>query len=485
MPDPFGDLGASDVISGGGEDFSAFAVSRWPGLLRQAFAMTGDQRAAEDLAQATLARAYLGWRRVRRMDDQGAYLGRVLARAGKHRSPSSEAVRGPAVPVAVAVPVAPVDSIIRRSRGIRRRRVWASAGCLGLAGVVAAAILFGSPVTPASAPAGPALAGPAFPVTVPASGVAGADGVFARGTADGHTWQLAVQNIADPGYRCIPAVTINGTDANPVYPVPGNGADVTLGDAVPGIGFAFVQVPDDIAGLVADGSQSLPVITARACGLRYRLTGFAYRLTRPPQITVTAAHPGWPKKRPATGGTPLAWPADFELPLISEPSVALPRTDGMWNNVGPTSTETAEGDIAAGKAWSITQTLSASGDCYDFSSAGTSGSPEIGVCGPISTPDGPETILALPLAYTFPPAGTAAPTGYAVQVSPATAHLRATFSDGSTRLVTPRVVDGRKYAGFSVGASLRLTRLAWLDARGQAFASTTVLPRYGYTQFQP
>lgn len=51
-------------------------------------------------------------------------------------------------------------------------------------------------------------------------------------------------------------------------------------------------------------------------------------------------------------------------------------------------------------------------------------------CGPVSTPDGPETIMALPLSYS--PAGLQAPTGYAVQVSPDTAHLKATASDGST-----------------------------------------------------
>jgi hypothetical protein len=32
--------------------------------------------------------------------------------------------------------------------------------------------------------------------------------------------RLAVQDITDPRYRCIPAVTINGNDADPVYPPP-------------------------------------------------------------------------------------------------------------------------------------------------------------------------------------------------------------------------------------------------------------------------
>jgi len=40
-------------------------------------------------------------------------------------------------------------------------------------------------------------------------------------------------------------------------------------------------------------------------------------------------------------------------------------------------------------------------------------------------------------------------------------------------------------AAFSVGSGLRLKRLTWLEAAGRAFASTTALPRYGYTQFQP
>ena len=64
---------------------SAFAVSRWPGLVRLAFGPTGDRWAAEDLAQATLARAYVAWRRVSRADDPDAYLRRILVNASNRR----------------------------------------------------------------------------------------------------------------------------------------------------------------------------------------------------------------------------------------------------------------------------------------------------------------------------------------------------------------------------------------------------------------
>jgi RNA polymerase sigma-70 factor (sigma-E family) len=75
-----------DVIgSGGSEDFSAFAQSRWPGLVRLAFGLTGDRWTAEDIAQATLAKAYVAWWRVRRADDPDAYLRRILVNTSNRR----------------------------------------------------------------------------------------------------------------------------------------------------------------------------------------------------------------------------------------------------------------------------------------------------------------------------------------------------------------------------------------------------------------
>jgi hypothetical protein len=311
-------------------------------------------------------------------------------------------------------------------------------------------------------------------VTVPASGIAGPDGVFASGTADGHGWRLAVQNIADPGYRCIPAITVNGTDADPVSPDPGNYAAVALGPVAPGLGFAFIQLPADVSRIVLDGQESLPATMAAVCGQRYRLVGFAYRLTRPPRITPVS---------PASGRS-----AVYKLPVISTgpPATAyIPPTYGTWTDLGSTRGETAWALLASGQNWWIHLQFGAGGDCYEFD-AEFAPNPDNTVCAPVSTPDGPEAIAALPLAY--PLGAHNGPTGYAVRVSPATAHLRATLSDGSTQLVTPRVVDGRRYAAFAIGASFRLERLTWLNAAGQVIASTTALPgsrHPGFSQFQP
>ena len=374
-------------------------------------------------------------------------------------------------------PPAPVDGIIRRGKGIRLRRAVTAAGCLGLGGIIAAAAVLAPPPTPAPAPQEPPLA-----VTVPVGGTAGPGGVFAGGTVDGHPWRLAVQDIADPGYPCVPAITINGTDADPVYPDPQNGANVALGPAEPGVDFAFIQLPADVDGLVLDGRERIPATTATVCGQRYRVVGFAYRLRHQPQITAVRARPGWPRRRIATDNDAQDLPVVSQLPLISAATGPMAQTDGMWNNVGTTGAVTASAVLASGQDWSLRLLFGPGGDCYEFSAISPN-NPDMGSCGPISTPDGPETIMALPLSY--PPGADNAATGYAVQVSPVTAHLRATLSDGSTRLVTPQVVNGRRYAAFAIGASLRLKRLTWLNATGREIASTTVLPRFGYTQFQP
>ena len=176
---------------------------------------------------------------------------------------------------------------------------------------------------------------------VPAGGTAGPDGVFASGTVDGHAWRLAVQDIAGLGYGCIPAITINGTDADRVYPGPENGADVALGPAEPGVGFAFLQLPAEVEGVVLDGRESLPATTATVCGQRYRVVGFAFRLTHQPHIDVVRARPSWPRLRMSGDNDAQDLLVVRQLPLISTATGPRSQTYGRWNNVGTTGAETA------------------------------------------------------------------------------------------------------------------------------------------------
>src|SRR5579864_2214274 len=366
----------------------------------------------------------------------------------------------------VPAPPAPLDAIVRRGNRIRLRRAGAAVGVLGVAAIIATIAISPAggrqPISPSTASL---QARPAAP-----------GGVFATGTADGHPRRLAVHDIAHPGYPCLPAITINGTDADPVYPEPANGAAVTL-NSDPGIGFAFVQLPPYIGGLILNGRETLQAVAVNVCGFHYRLVGFSYPLAE--NYRLTTANPA-----PASYVVPI--------PVVNPPSSASPefaQTAGIWNNVGQTGAENASSVVAdglgSGQDWSIIVTLGAGGDCYEFISPRVLNSPQMNACGPVSTPDGPETIMALPLANpgSADPGGGAI--GYALQVSPATAELDATLSNGSTQPVTLCVVAGRTYAAIAFSSSLRLTRLTWRNAAGQAFATTTRLPRYSYVQFQP
>jgi hypothetical protein len=357
----------------------------------------------------------------------------------------------------------PIETIIRRGRGIRLRRAGAAVGALGLAGVIAVAALHGSQ-QPTVRPAAPAI-------------TAGPDGVFASGSADGHPWRLAVQNIADPGYPCLPGITINGTDADWVYPDPGDKGVVGLGPALPGYGFGFIQLPADISGVTVNGRHNVPAVTVVACGDRYHVVGFAYSLAEPLQVTVTNPPPGWSRV--------------MTMPVVSiqPPSPATtPENPGLWIDTGSASREAvgtlASGTLPGGQGWIIKLRLETGDECYELDGTSSPGSAQMGYCGPVSTPDGPETIMALPLAFGFPDPGVGA-TGYAFQVSPGTARVVATLSNGTTELAEMRVVNGRKYAAFIVPGQLRLAKLAWIDARGRVIATATALPQYGYIQFQP
>jgi RNA polymerase sigma-70 factor (sigma-E family) len=60
------------------EEFTDFAVGAAPRLRRTAFLLCGNWHTAEDLAQATLAKMFVSWRRISRQDAVYAYASRTL-----------------------------------------------------------------------------------------------------------------------------------------------------------------------------------------------------------------------------------------------------------------------------------------------------------------------------------------------------------------------------------------------------------------------
>ena len=60
------------------EEFTEFAAIASPRLRRTAFLLCGDWHTAEDLAQTTLAKMFVSWRRVSQLDAVHAYATRTL-----------------------------------------------------------------------------------------------------------------------------------------------------------------------------------------------------------------------------------------------------------------------------------------------------------------------------------------------------------------------------------------------------------------------
>ena len=60
------------------EEFANFAAAASPRLRRMAFLLCGDWHAADDLAQTTLAKLFVSWRKIKRQDAAHAYAARTL-----------------------------------------------------------------------------------------------------------------------------------------------------------------------------------------------------------------------------------------------------------------------------------------------------------------------------------------------------------------------------------------------------------------------
>jgi RNA polymerase sigma-70 factor (sigma-E family) len=59
-------------------EFTEFATAATPRLRRTAFLLCGDWHTAEDLAQTTLTKVYVSWRRIKRHEAAHAYASRTL-----------------------------------------------------------------------------------------------------------------------------------------------------------------------------------------------------------------------------------------------------------------------------------------------------------------------------------------------------------------------------------------------------------------------
>jgi|SRR5581483_6623993 len=66
-------------------EFHEFMHARWATMVRLAYALTGDQGHAEDVAQTAFARAYASWPRVSRSGNPDAYLRRIVVNENRNR----------------------------------------------------------------------------------------------------------------------------------------------------------------------------------------------------------------------------------------------------------------------------------------------------------------------------------------------------------------------------------------------------------------
>jgi RNA polymerase sigma-70 factor (sigma-E family) len=65
--------------------FTEFVRGRWSALVRLGYGLTGDQRLAEKLARAALAKTYASWPRVIRAGGPDVYVRRAIVNASQGR----------------------------------------------------------------------------------------------------------------------------------------------------------------------------------------------------------------------------------------------------------------------------------------------------------------------------------------------------------------------------------------------------------------
>lgn len=379
---------------------------------------------------------------------------------------------------AVQVSPLPGQAVLRRGSAIRtRRRSTVVSGVAALAIGVAVTASWPGPVQPGTP-------GPASPggqrVTLNLPDPRAPGGVFASGTADGSPWRLAVRNIAGPAPWCLPAVMLNGRNADVLFrasgaaPAISNPAFLTHIPGRPGIGVAVVQLRPQVTRLVADlpGGRSVSQrpVTVTLCGQRFHLAGFAFGH---PQRGITQL----------TAYSALGQEETLDLPPGTFTAGTLPSgtfAAGVWENLDKSAADNAASSDTtvigsgriAGTAWTITTGLGLFGQCYAGAVTAAQASGQAQECLPAEAPPRGASLAWVP----FPASVGSAITGYAGLVSPRTATIIATLSDGSTRLLLPHDVAGRRYFALAVGGGVRLARLVLQDSSRQSFAATTSIP---------
>jgi RNA polymerase sigma-70 factor (sigma-E family) len=66
-------------------EFREFMHARWTAMVRLAYALTGDQGHAEDVAQTAFARAYASWPRIARTRNPEAYIRQIVVNVNRNR----------------------------------------------------------------------------------------------------------------------------------------------------------------------------------------------------------------------------------------------------------------------------------------------------------------------------------------------------------------------------------------------------------------
>jgi hypothetical protein len=354
-------------------------------------------------------------------------------------------------------PPVPLDGITRRARRIRRQRAGAAA--IAVAGCVALVLTLlphphSATVTPATHP-------PVVTNTHPL----GVDGVFANGAVNGQAWELAVANVADDGKTCLPAVVLNGQNADLLLPnpdmslTPAGAPSVISGvSPAPGTAYAFIQVPASVRQLritIGNHPLTLTPTPENACGQNFRLAGLGYPAAAPVKITaVTSSGAASLYVLPSTLSTGTAIFRNTSQVAGNWTNLDNSRGWGSWRPIARTT--------VAGSTWAVSVADGSFGECYSWRNGQLSNAI---VCLPVVAPGGNQGMTS----WTAPDGAPA--DSFAMSVNPNVARVAAKLANGRTLQATPVDVGGRLYVSYV--ATSPVASLIMYDAAGNVVETCT------------